>query len=128
MAEGKVLLVEDSEPLRKVLAEKIRSDGFDVVEAGGGEEGVKAAHDERPDVIVTDVVMFPVDGLEMAKQIRSMGAWGANVHIIALTNQNASDDEKRIAALDLSAYMVKSDTPLDDVVKEVKRLVKEKKK
>ena len=50
MTDNKILLVEDSEPLRKVLAEKLRDEKFDVIEAGGGEEGLKLANDQKPDI------------------------------------------------------------------------------
>lgn len=128
MAEHKILVVEDSESLRKVLAEKLRDEKFEVLEASGGEDGAKTAESVRPDMIITDIVMFPVDGLEMAKQIRSSGTWGANVHIIALTNQNSAEEEQRLEGLKLTAYLVKAETGLDDVVKHVKDILKEKKK
>lgn len=127
MADKKILLVEDSESLRKVMAEKLRDEGFTVVEASGGEDGVKIAMEHKPDVIITDIVMFPVDGLEMAKRIRDSGPWGHGVNIIALTNQNSSEDEKRVSALDLYAYLVKSDTGLDQVVRLVKEVFVAKK-
>lgn len=127
MAEHKILVVEDSESLRKVLAEKLRDEKFEVLEAGGGEEGVKLALSEKPDMIVTDIVMFPVDGLDMAREIRESGSWGKEVHIIALTNQNSAEEENRLPALHLTAYLVKAETSLDDVVKQVKEVLKKKK-
>ncbi len=128
MAEHKILIVEDSESLRKVLSEKLRDEKFEVIEASGGEDGAKTAETARPDMIITDIVMFPVDGLEMAKQIRQSGTWGAGVHIIALTNQNSAEEEQRLAGLNLTAYLVKAETGLDEVVKHVKEVLKEKKK
>lgn len=122
------MVVEDSEPLRKVLAEKMTDEGFEVFEASGGEEGFKLAQEHHPDVVVTDIVMFPVDGLEMARQIRSLGAYGKDVPIFALSNQNSAEEEARVKAVNLTAYMVKSDTSLDKVVEEVKKLFKGKKK
>ena len=121
------MVVEDSEPLRKVLAEKLRDEKFDVIEAGGGEEGLKFALDQKPDIVITDIVMFPMDGLEMAKRIRAEGTWGADVQIIALTNQNSTEEESRLKDLKLNAYLVKADTALDDVVKMVKEIIKSKK-
>jgi response regulator NasT len=111
-----------------VLAEKLRDEKFDVLEAGGGEEGLKLAIDQKPSLIITDIVMFPMDGLTMAKAIRASGAWGTEVDIIALTNQNSSEEESRLAELNLNAYLVKADTALDDVVKLVKDVLKENKK
>ena len=126
MAGRKILVVEDSESLRKVLVEKLRDEGFEVLEAGGGEEGFKIAQDLKPDMIVTDIVMFPVDGIEMARRIRDAGPWGANVGIIALTNQNSSEEESRLKNLHLTAYLVKAETGLDEVVKNVQALLKSK--
>jgi DNA-binding response OmpR family regulator len=123
-----ILVVEDSEPLRKVLAEKLRDEKFEVLEAAGGEEGLKLGQEQKPEMVITDIVMFPVDGLEMAKRIRETGAWGEEVYIIALTNQNSSEEEDRIRDLKLNAYLVKAETGLDDVVKHVKEVFKGKKK
>jgi DNA-binding response OmpR family regulator len=112
----KLLLVEDSEPLRNVLAEKLADEHFEVLTAGGGEEGLKIAGEQKPDLIITDIVMFPMDGLEMVRQIRESGEWGQKVRIFALTNQNSNEEEKRISALHLDAYLVKAETSLDKVV------------
>ena len=128
MSAAKILVVEDSESLRKVLAEKLRDEKYEVLEASGGEEGLKTAETAHPDMIITDIVMFPVDGLEMTKQIRASGTWGAGVHIIALTNQNSAEEEQRLVGLNLTAYLVKAETGLEEVVKHVKSFLKEKKK
>lgn len=125
--EYKLLVVEDSEPLRKVLAEKLRDEKFEVLEAAGGEEGLKIALEQKPDMIITDIVMFPVDGLEMTRQIRASGTWGSAVHVIALTNQNSAEEEDRLVNLHLTAYLVKAETGLDDVVAHVKTVLKKKK-
>jgi DNA-binding response OmpR family regulator len=122
MTNKKLLLVEDSEPLRNVLAEKLTDEHFEVMTAGGGEDGMKIAQDKKPDVIITDIVMFPMDGLEMVKKIRESGEWGKKVHVIALTNQNDSEEQGRLEALHLDAYLVKAETSLDDVVRLVKKL------
>jgi CheY-like chemotaxis protein len=127
MTAHKILLVEDSEPLRKVLAEKLRDEKYDVTEAGGGEEGLKLAQEVHPEMIITDIVMFPMDGLEMAKEIRALGGWGEEVYMIALTNQNSQEEESRLVNLHLNAYLVKAETGLDDVVKHVKEVFKTKK-
>lgn len=127
MTKQKILVVEDSDSLREVLVEKLQDENFDVISANGGESGFAVALEQKPDMIITDIVMFPVDGLDMAKRIRESGNWGANVHIITLTNQNSSEDEKRVHALHLTAYLVKADTSLDEVVKNVKTILKKKK-
>jgi DNA-binding response OmpR family regulator len=128
MPNQKILLVEDSEPLRNVLAEKLNDEHFDVLVAGGGEEALKLALEQSPDMIITDIVMFPMDGLELAKNIRESGPWGEKVFMFALTNQNSAEEEARLKTLRLDAYLVKAETGLDDVVKQVKNIFKDKKK
>lgn len=128
MQAKKILLIEDSRPLRQVLAERLREAGFAVIEANGGEEGLKLALEQKPDMIITDIIMFPIDGLELAKRIRENGAWGDHVHIVALTNQDSAQEKSRIDALHLSAYFVKTDTPLDAIVKNIQKLFQERKK
>ena len=127
MTKQQILIVEDSDSLREVLVEKLRDENFDVISAGGGEEGYAIALEKKPDLIITDIVMFPVDGLEMTKRIRESGGWGSEVYIIALTNQNSSEEEKRAHPLNLTAYLVKADTGLGDVVKNVRTILKKKK-
>lgn len=127
MTKQTILVVEDSDSLREVLVEKLQDEDFDVLSANGGEVGYTTALEKRPDMIITDIVMFPVDGLEMAKRIRESGDWGKEVHIITLTNQNSSEDEKRVHDLELTAYLVKAETSLDEVVKNVKAILKKKK-
>ncbi|MDO8521613.1 MAG: response regulator [bacterium] len=127
MSEKKILVVEDSLSLRKVLVERLHDAGFNIVEAGSGEEGIRLAQAEKPDMIITDVIMYPVDGLEMAKRIREFGSWGEKVHIITLTNQNSDEEKLRVDPLHLAAYLVKADTSLDEVVKTAERMLKEKK-
>ena len=124
---GKVLIVEDSEPLRKVLAEKLRDEGYAIVEAGGGDEGYKLSLEEKPAIIISDLVMFPMDGIEMTRKIREAGSWGENVPIIALTNQSENEEQDRATAAGITQYFVKADTSLDQVVAYVKDALHPKK-
>jgi two-component system alkaline phosphatase synthesis response regulator PhoP len=123
----KILLIEDSKPLRQVLAERLIAAGFAVSEANGGEEGLRIALEEKPDLIVTDIIMFPLDGLELARRVRESGVWGEQVHIVALTNQDSTQEKTRLEPLNLSAYIIKAETPLDEIVKKVQQLFKEAK-
>lgn len=86
------------------------------------------AEAERPDLILTDIVMFPLDGVEMARHIRESGEYGRNVHIVALTNQNDEEEHARIEPLHFTDYLVKADTGLDEVVKKVKEILRGGKK
>jgi CheY-like chemotaxis protein len=126
MTQERILLVEDSEPLRQVLSEKLRDAGYLVLEASGGDEGVRIAIEQKPDMVITDLVMFPTDGIEMTKTIRASGDWGQHVKVIALTNQNQNEELDRIKLAEFTDYVVKAETGLDEVVTKVKQLLKGK--
>lgn len=118
-----LLLVEDSEPLRKVLAEKMTDEDYQILEASNGDEGIKLATDMKPDIIVTDIVMYPIDGYTLISSIRNSGPWGSKVPIIALTNLNDTEERARIESLNITAYLVKSDSSLDDIVGTIKGIL-----
>ena len=119
-----ILLVEDSEPLRAVLKEKLSSEGFIILEASGGEEGLKIALSEKPDLIISDLVMYPVDGRTMIERIRQ-DVWGRTANIAALTNQNDMEEEDRLKPYDLVAYWQEADSSLDEIVSKIKELAKD---
>jgi CheY-like chemotaxis protein len=70
MSKGKILVVEDSATQRALYREFLEKEGYAVIEAGDGEEGVKKAKNESPDVIITDVVMPKMDGLTMLRTLK----------------------------------------------------------
>ncbi|HVG19440.1 MAG TPA: response regulator [Blastocatellia bacterium] len=81
---SKVLVVEDNESAREMLCALLRSNGFKVVHAENGRAGYDKAKDERPDLIITDLCMPILDGIDMIKLIRKHADF-ANVPILALT-------------------------------------------
>jgi CheY-like chemotaxis protein len=77
-----VLVVEDDLALRKLMRSVLEKSGYQVTEAGDGEEGVEQCHRSRPDVVITDILMPRKDGLEL---IRELKREYPDVKIIAIT-------------------------------------------
>lgn len=115
----KILIVEDERPLLKALSEKFNNEGFEVLKAGDGKEGLDMALTKEPDIILLDIVMPVMDGISMLKNLRRDNS-GKDIPVIILTN--LSDAEHTADALENKAYdfLVKSDWKLEDVVKKVK--------
>jgi DNA-binding response OmpR family regulator len=115
----KILLIEDDAPLRNVLRDKFTIEGFDVIDAKDGEEGLAKALSEHPDLIMLDIILPKMDGITMLKKLRE-DAWGRDVHVFMLTN--LSDNEKVADALQNNAfeYFVKSDIKIEDLVTKVR--------
>jgi DNA-binding response OmpR family regulator len=119
METKKILLVEDDTVLLNVLRDKLSSEGFEVLGAPNGKEGLDMALKTHPDLIMVDVLMPIMDGMEMTKRLRE-DEWGKKVSVIVLTNLN---NEKNVADfLEKGAYdyLVKASWSLEEVVKRVK--------
>lgn len=119
---NKVLVVEDEEPVRRILAEKLAKEKLLVLQAVDGVEGIKLALEQKPDVILLDIRMPHVDGLEVLDKVRE-DSWGKNVPIFMLTNLTESSQISRAMGKNVKGYIVKSDWKLDDVVTEVKKVL-----
>ncbi len=114
--------VEDEKSLRDVLHDKFKLEGFGVLEAKDGEEGLATALRERPDLILLDIVLPKMDGLTMMKKLREANEWGKNVPIILLTNLSADDNKINQAIADNSPayYLVKSNYTIVDLVEKIR--------
>jgi two-component system response regulator MprA len=100
----RVLVVEDERALRDALERVLRTDGYDVAVAADGEAALAALATSGPDVVVLDVVLPVVDGLEVCRRLR---ADGDSVPVLMVTARDAISD--RVAGLDAGAddYLVK---------------------
>lgn len=74
MSANKILIVDDEEVIVRLLAMSLRSDGYETVTAGNGEEALKVLDAEAPDIVVTDIKMPVMDGLELLKRIKEKDA------------------------------------------------------
>jgi two-component system, NtrC family, sensor kinase len=72
----KILLIDDEETNVRVLAISLRSDGYEVVTAYSGEEGLDVFDRESPDIVVTDIKMPGMDGIEVLKHIKNTKSGG----------------------------------------------------
>ncbi|HEX8036294.1 MAG TPA: response regulator transcription factor, partial [Ktedonobacterales bacterium] len=98
-----ILVAEDEAALRDFIIRNLRIRGFEVVEAGNGLEAMAQWEREQPDLLVLDIMMPRMDGLEVCKRVREQ----STVPIIVLTALDAESD--KVAALDLGAddYLTK---------------------
>ncbi len=105
-----ILLIEDDQQIIDLYRPALIKAGFKVIEATNGEDGLKQAKTERPDLILLDVSMPDMDGMAVMQQIRSWGDWGKNARIVIFTNFDADDDRlKRIVEYKPSFYLLKAD-------------------
>ena len=113
----KILIVEDDKDFISILETKFSSEGFSVATAEDGEQGVSEAEKQKPDLILSDVLMSKMDGIEMAKRIKEAGN---KVPIVFLTNINDVDYTKGIEKFGEFDYLIKSELRIEEIVKIVK--------
>ena len=103
MSSAKILVVDDAPQVRRVMRTTLTAQGYTIFEARNGEEGLEQFRKTLPDLVLLDVNMPGMDGLEACREIRR----GSDVPIIMLTVRNAERD--KVLALDAGAddYVVK---------------------
>lgn len=116
-ANKKILVVEDDADFLSILQTKLSSEGFLVVVARDGQEGLAATEKEKPDLIFTDILMPVLDGIQMAQKIRQTDK---DVIIVFLTNLQDAKNPENSAALEEFEYLIKADTRINDIVKKAK--------
>ena len=114
-----ILIVEDEKSLREVLSSKLVLEGYTVHAAANGQEGLNLALEKHPNLVLLDIVMPVMDGMEMLQELRK-DEWGANVPVILLTNLNDSDKEFESMEKGAFGYLVKSDWKIDEVTAKIR--------
>lgn len=115
----KILLVEDEPSLLNALVRVFEKEGFEMIVARDGKEGLAKTKKELPDLVLLDIIMPKLDGITMLKQLRNF-SWGKGMPVIILTN--LSDDKMVEEALmnGVHDYLIKSNWSLKDLVYRVK--------
>lgn len=111
----KILLVEDDSNLREIYGARLEAEGYKIVSAIDGEEALAAAVKEKPDLIISDVMMPKISGFDMLDILRSTPET-KDLKIIMMTALSQDEDRKRGEDLGADRYIVKSQVTLDDVV------------
>jgi CheY-like chemotaxis protein len=114
----KILLVEDDKSLREIYGVRLLAEGYDIVSAGDGEEALAMAIKERPELIVSDVMMPKISGFDMLDILRSTTET-KNIKVIMMTALSSEDQRARGQALGADRYLVKSQVGIEDVVRTV---------
>jgi two-component system cell cycle response regulator DivK len=110
MSQRTVLYVEDNEFNRKMVRQLLRRTTYRLLEAGDGESALEAARRERPDLVLMDVQLPKMSGLEATRALRADPAT-ASVPIIVVTSFALSGDDQRAMAAGASAYLAKPYSP-----------------
>lgn len=119
----KILVIEDEPSYQKLLHNQLTEDGYEVIEAKEGKEGLSLAKLEHPDLILLDIKMPGMNGLIMLDELRK-DSYGNSAKVIILTNLEPDDKILRTVLVDKpSYYLMKSDIQLTDLLKKIKDIL-----
>ena len=122
---SKIMVVEDDASLREIYSIRITAEGYDVVSAGDGEEALAVAVREKPDLILSDVMMPKISGFDMLDILRSTPET-ANIKVIMMTALSADDQRERGERLGANRYLVKSQVGIEDVINAIHEVLGDK--
>jgi len=115
----KIAIIEDDQVISQMYRMKFEADGFDVQLADNGKHGVALVEEFLPDLILLDLQMPEMNGVEALEIIRK-NDWGKKIPVIILTNLGEEESPKAIRSLGIHSYIVKADLTPRQVVERVK--------
>ncbi len=120
MSGKKILIVEDEKDIRELYTEVLKDSGFDVTEAPDGEIGLKEATSGKHDVVLLDIMLPKMDGLQILREIKKDPKL-AGLKVLLLTNLSTDNVIKEGFALGADSYVIKSEMTPDQVIDEVNK-------
>ena len=112
----RILIIEDQDDNRTIMRDLLNTAGYRLIEAVDGEEGVKLAQSERPDLILMDIQLPILDGYEATRRIRASVEL-KSIPIIAVTSYALSGDDARARAAGCDGYVAKPFSPRELLAK-----------
>lgn len=123
LKKPKILIIEDEKVISKAYQLGLAHEGFRVVAAYDGREGLEVAKKEKPDLILLDIIMPIMDGLTMLSELRKRD-WGKDLKVLVLTN--SGDQARTVESAHLNAidFLLKAEWSLELLVKKIKEILK----
>jgi DNA-binding response OmpR family regulator len=114
-----LLLIEDNQHLQRIFYEKFRREGFNVIVADDGRQGLQCAAEVRPDVILLDIMMPNMDGFEVLTRLRADPAL-RGIPAFVLSNRASSNDVQHALALGARQFFPKGISALEDIARQIR--------
>jgi DNA-binding response OmpR family regulator len=122
----KILFIEDEPGLQTTLGAALRREGFDVILALNGDDGLRLAQSEMPDLILLDLILPKRSGFDVLEQLKAEGAQTRAIPVIVLTNLEGLGDVDRALSLGATTYLVKANYEVNDVIAKIRQVLQSK--
>ena len=118
----RVLIIEDDTFLRELISQKLSKEGYSIIEAIDGEEGVKKTKEEKPEIILLDLILPGIDGFEVLSQIKG-DQTTSSIPVIILSNLGQKEDIERGLKLGPVDYLIKAHFTPGEIIEKVKTVL-----
>jgi len=119
----KILVIEDDKFLRDLISQKLIKEGYDIAEAVDGEKGVESAKEEKPDLVLLDLILPGIDGFEVLSRIKSDPS-SAQIPVIILSNLGQKDDIERGLKMGAADYLIKAHFTPGEIIDKIRVILK----
>ena len=120
----KILVIEDDTFLRELIVQKLLKEGYEIVEAVEGEDGIKKVTEENPDIILLDIILPGIDGFEVLKKIKA-DEKVKDIPVIILSNLGQQDDIDKGIKLGAKDYLIKAEFTPGEIVEKVRGVLEQ---
>jgi len=120
---AKILLIEDDSLIVKIYSTRLKADGYTIISADNGEDGLSIAEKELPDFILLDVMMPKVDGFTVLQELRKNPSF-EKTPIIVYSNLGQESEMQKAVSLGATEFIVKANISPTELVAKIKSYVK----
>lgn len=120
----KVMLIEDDRFLSSLIKTRLEKDGLSVIQSFDGDDAIKRLPEERPNLVILDLIMPKVNGFEVLKGISLMPGL-ERTPVVIVSNLAQDSDIEKAQQLGAKAYFVKVKISIDDLIGKIEDLVKQ---
>lgn len=121
----KILLVEDDQMIAEIYLKKLREEGMDVINAVNGKEVLKFAEMDKFDLILLDMVIPELSGMEVLKELKKSGKYDQDLKVVVFSNLNETEVQQEALNNGADGFIGKTQASPTETVKEIKRLINE---
>jgi len=119
----KILIVEDDRFLHSLIGDKLSKAEAELIAAFDGETGLEKATEERPDIILLDILLPGIDGFEVLRKIKEDPEL-KDIPVIILSNLGQEDDIKKGTELGAEEFLIKANFTLEDILKKINEVLR----
>ena len=118
-----ILIIEDDKFLRHLMSQKLLKEGFDISEASDGEQGLRKIKEEKPGLILLDLILPGIDGFAVLAEIKEDPIL-AEIPVIILSNLGQKEDIEKGLKLGAIDYLIKAHFTPGEIIEKIKKALK----